>query len=81
MPVKELHAVVPQVQSMELREVRLTFVQVLPLEQVLVEESQKRPDFAVHRLPPHKQGAGFDVTPLVCVQPGAVIHRQSTALL
>ena len=81
MPMKELHAVVPQVQSMELREVRSTFVQVLPLEQVLVEESQKRPDVAVHLLPPHKQGAGFDVAPLVFVQLGAVIHRQSTAPL
>ena len=36
-----------------------------------------RPDAAVqYPISPHKQGAVFDVAPLVCAQSGAATHRQ-----
>ena len=50
------------------------------LEQVLVEETQKRPECAVQITPPstsQKHAAVFDVAPLVCVQSGAATHRQN----
>ena len=31
-------------------------------------------------IPPHKQGAVFDVTPMVCVQSDAATHRQKSEL-
>ena len=76
MPLKELHAAVPHVQSMVLNEDPSTFVQGSPLEQVLVEAVQKRPKAAVHPVRPHKQVLVFDFTPLVCVQSDAATHRQ-----
>ena len=79
-PLKEWHAAVPHEQAMVLSEDPSTLVQGSPLEQVLVEEVQKRPDAAVHNPPPHKQGAVFDVAPLVCAQSGAATHRQKSEL-
>ena len=76
MPLNELQATEPQAQAMVLSANPLVFVQGPPLEQVLVEELQKRPEAGVHPVSPHKQGAVFDVIPLVCVQSGAAIHRQ-----
>ena len=81
MPLKELHVAVPHVQSMVLSEDPSTFVQGSPLEQVLVEAVQKKPEAAVHPVPPHKQVAVFDVAPLVCVQSVAAMHRQKSELL
>ena len=82
MPLKELHAPVPHAQSTPvLSEDPSTLVQGSPLEQVLVEEVQKRPEAAVHPVSPHRQVAVFDVTPMVCVQSGAAMHRQNLALL
>ena len=80
MPLKELHtaAPVPQEQSMVLSEDPSTFVQGSPLEHVLVEEVQNRPEAAVHPVPPHKQVSMFDVAPLVCVQLDAAMHRQKS---
>ena len=43
---------------------------------MLVASVHRNPDVAVHPVPPHKQAAVFDVAPLVCVQLGAVMHRQ-----
>ena len=79
MPLKELHAVDPHLQSIVLSEDPSTLTQGAPLEQVLVEEVQKRPDAAVqYPSPLHMQGAVFDVGPLVCVQSGAATHRQKS---
>ena len=77
MPLKELHAADPQAQSMVLSEDPLMFLQGSPLEQVLVEEVQNRPEPAVQStpVPPHKQTSMFDVAPVVCVQSGAAMHR------
>ena len=47
-------------------------------EQKLMDLSQWRPEAVVHPVPPHRQGAVFDVAPLVCVQSGAATHRQKT---
>ena len=80
MPLKELHAAVPHVQSMVLSEDPSTFVQRSPLEQVLAEAVQKRPEAAVHPVPPHKHASVLDVAPLVCVQSGAAMHRQKLEL-
>ena len=78
MPLRELHAAVPQEQSAPvLREDPSTLAHGSPLEQVLVGAVQKRPEAAVQNpVSPHKQGAVFDVAPLVCVQLGAATHRQ-----
>ena len=83
MPLKELHAADPQAQSMVLSEDPLMFLQGSPLEQVLVEEVQNRPEPAVQStpVPPHKQTSMFDVAPVVCVQSGAAMHRQKLAPL
>ena len=79
--MKELHAAVPHLQSIVLREDPSTLAQGAPFEQVLVEEVQKRPDAAVqYPISPHKQGAVFDVAPLVCAQSGAATHRQKLEL-
>ena len=78
MPLKELHAAVPQEQSVPvLSEDPSAFLQGAPLEHVLVEEVQKRPEAAVHPDPPHKQASVFDVAPLVCMQSDAAMHRQN----
>ena len=81
MPLKELHVAVPHMQSMVLSEDPSTFVQRSPLEQVLVEAVQKRPEAGVHPVPPHKQVLVFDVPPLVCVQSVAAMHRQKSEFL
>ena len=44
-----------------------------------MEEVQKRPEAAVHPIPPHMQVAVFTVAPLVSVQSGAATHRQKSA--
>ena len=83
MPLKELQTAfsVPHEQSTVLSEVPSTLVQESPLEQTLVEEVQKRPEAAEQNsVPPHKQASVFDVAPLVCVQSGAVVHRQKLEL-
>ena len=81
MPLNELHAAVPHAQSTPvLSEDPSMLVQGSPLEQVLVEEVQKRPEAAVHPVSPHKQASVFDVAPVVCVQWGAVKHRQKLEL-
>ena len=82
-PLKELHAAVPQEQSTPvLSEDPSTLVQGSPLEHVLVEEVQNRPEAAVQStpVPPHKQVSMFDVAPLVCVQSGAATHKQKSVL-
>jgi len=45
---------------------------------VFVDAVQKRPEAAVHSVPPHKQASVFDVAPLVCVQSGTKTHRQKS---
>ena len=41
-----------------------------------------RPDAVVqYPISPHKQGAVFDVAPLVCAQSGAATHRQKAELV
>ena len=79
MPLKELHAAVPHAQSTPvLSEDPSPLVQGSPLEQVLVEEVQYRPEAGLQTtpVPPHKHTSVFDVAPLVCVQSGAATHRQ-----
>ena len=49
--------------------------------QVLVAATHKRPESAVHPVPPHKQASVFGVAPLVCVQSGAVMHRQKSEFM
>jgi hypothetical protein len=79
LPLKELHLAVPHKQSTELSVEPSGWEQEPPLEQVLVEEVQKRPEIGVQNPDaPHKQLAGFDVAPLVCMQSGAVTHRQKS---
>ena len=70
MPLKELHAAVPQEQSMVLSEDPSTLVQGSPLEQVLVEEVQKRPEAAVHSVTPHVHAAPLAAEPSVVPQSG-----------
>ena len=48
---------------------------------VLVAATHRRPEAAVHPVPPHKQASVFDVAPLVCVQSDAVTHRQKAELV
>ena len=70
MPLKELHAADPHLQSIVLSENPSTLAQGAPLEQVLVEEVQKRPDAGVHSVTPHVHAAPFAAEPSVVTQSG-----------
>ena len=71
MPLNELHAAVPHAQSTPvLSEDPSTLVQGSPLEHVLVEEVQKRPDAGVHSVTPHVHAAPFAAEPSVVAQSG-----------
>ena len=63
MPLKELHAAVPQEQSMVLSDDPSTFVQGSPFEQVLVEEEQINPVVLVHSTLPHVHATVFAAEP------------------
>jgi hypothetical protein len=76
MPLNELHAAVPHAQSIVLSENPSTLVQGSPLEQVLVEEVQKRPEAAVHPVFPQRQGVSLEMLPSVRRQSGADMQRQ-----
>jgi len=67
MPLTELQADLPHVQSIVLSEDPSMLVQLFPLEQVLVEEVQKRPRFELHCCVPHMHVVGFAELPVFCV--------------
>ena len=80
--MEEEHTSYPQIQVTKLAEDPSVFSQLVigAVAHWLIELSQYRPVATVHPVPPHKQGALFDVAPLVCVQTGAATHRQKSEL-
>jgi hypothetical protein len=63
--LNELHAALPHLQAIVLIEELSTLIQGSPLEQVLVEDVQNKPDVGVQPVFPHKQGAPLEMVPSV----------------
>ena len=76
LPLKEVHAAAPHLQSMLLRRDPSTFEQAIPELHVLVDAMQKSPVVAVQVEVPQKQRALLLVVPSVWVQTGAAMQMQ-----
>ena len=75
MPLKELHAAVPQEQAIELIAEASTFVQGYLFEHALSIELQYRPEVAVHAVLPQRHGPSLDTVSSVLVQVGTLMQR------
>ena len=75
-----VQSAVPQAQLAELAAEPFVLVQDAYGRQVFVADVQNSPIVAVQAAVPHKQASVFAVTPSVCVQVGAAMHRQKLEL-